>query len=56
MFLSEEAFVGNADIDGRLVVILASEHSVGIFGLNGNLRQRIIVDTGSNTLLGGILV
>jgi hypothetical protein len=49
-YLKEESLVSYADVDRRLVVILALQESVRILCLNGYLGHRIVVYTHCHAL------
>ena len=51
MSVSEEGHVANAHAHGRLRVVSLFQEAVGIFGLDGNLRQGYPVDAGRHAVV-----
>lgn len=51
--LEEEAGVGDADIDRRLVVVSAVQEALGELGLDDYLFQRVVVDAQGDAMALG---
>ena len=54
--MSKESLVRNADVDGRLVVILAVQEAVAVLCLDDNLLDGLVVDASGHALHLGITV
>ena len=54
--LQEETLVGDADVEGRLVVVLASELAQVVLCFHADLLDGVVVDTASEDLSLGVLL